>query len=62
MDISEVILNLVPRKKGGVRTSAVQEIRLQNYSVLFMELCFFWGGGVRLAMAAIVTLAENRWQ
>jgi hypothetical protein len=41
-----VILNLVPRKKkgGGVRTSAVQEVRLQNYTVLFLELGL--GGGV----------------
>jgi hypothetical protein len=32
MDMSEVILNLVPRKqRGGGRTSAVEEISLQNY-------------------------------
>jgi hypothetical protein len=32
-DMSEVILNLVPKKKNhnGVRTSAAQEIWLQNY-------------------------------
>jgi hypothetical protein len=35
MGMSEVILNLVARKKKrGGRTSAVEEIRLQNYSVL----------------------------
>jgi hypothetical protein len=35
MGMSEVILNLVPRKKKrGGRTSAAEEIRLQNYSVL----------------------------
>jgi hypothetical protein len=34
MGMSEVILNLVPKKKRGGRTSAVEEIRLQNYSVL----------------------------
>jgi hypothetical protein len=38
MEMSEVILHLVPRKKkhNGVRTSAVLEIRLQNYSLLFL--------------------------
>jgi hypothetical protein len=32
-DMSEVILNLVPKKEKykGVRTSAIQEIKLQNY-------------------------------
>jgi hypothetical protein len=32
-EMSEVILNLVPRRKKnkGVRTSAIQEIKLQNY-------------------------------
>jgi hypothetical protein len=77
---SEMILNLVPRKKkGGRRTSAVEEIRLQNYSVLFLELRLgggvakrHWYGGIAfyrlgrrrvvLALAAIVTLAENRCQ
>jgi hypothetical protein len=46
MDMSEVILNLVPREKrgGGVKPSAVQKIRLKNYSVLFLEVRF--GGGV----------------
>jgi hypothetical protein len=35
MGMSEEILNLVPRKKTrGGRSSAVEEIRLQNYSVL----------------------------
>jgi hypothetical protein len=31
--MSEVILNLVPKKKKykGVRTSAIQQIKLQNY-------------------------------
>jgi hypothetical protein len=36
-DMSEVILNLVPsKKKNGVRTSAAQEIWLQNYLLLFL--------------------------
>jgi hypothetical protein len=37
-DMSEVILNLVPSKKknNGVRTSAAQEIWLQNYLLLFL--------------------------
>jgi hypothetical protein len=32
-DMSEVILNLVPsgKKNKGVRTSAIQEIKMQNY-------------------------------
>jgi hypothetical protein len=42
MDMSEIILNPVPKKKkkiknnNGVRTSAVQESRLQNYLLLFL--------------------------
>jgi hypothetical protein len=32
MDMSEVILNMVPRVKNKrVRTSAIQKIKLQNY-------------------------------
>jgi hypothetical protein len=33
----EVILNTVPKKRWEVRTSAVQEIRLQNYLLLFLR-------------------------
>jgi hypothetical protein len=77
MFMGEVILNLVPRRKKnrGGRTSAVEESSLQNYSVRegggwVREMQ--WRGSipfyrmsyrdVDLAMAAIVILAENRWQ
>jgi hypothetical protein len=57
MGMSEVLLNLVPRKKKrGGRTSAVKEIRLQNYSVL--EL----GGGVDyLTGSGMVAYLSTNW-
>jgi hypothetical protein len=39
MDVSEVRVNSVPKKKkkhNGVRTPAVNEIRLQNYLLLLL--------------------------
>jgi hypothetical protein len=56
MGTSEVILNLVPRKrKRGGRTSAVEEIRLQNYSVL--ELA----GGEYLKGSGMVAYLYTDW-
>jgi hypothetical protein len=45
MDMSEMILNLVPRKRkhNGLRTSAVKEMRLQNYSLLFFRTMGLFG-------------------
>jgi hypothetical protein len=57
MGMSEVILNMVPRKqKRGERTSAVEEIRLQNYSVL--ELA---GGGEYLKGSGMVAYLSTDW-
>jgi hypothetical protein len=45
-DISEIIWNPVPKKKKkqrGVRTSAVEEIRLQTYLLLFLWTTRFLG-------------------
>jgi hypothetical protein len=45
MDMSQVILNLVLRKKNGVRTSAVQEIGCKLI-LCYCYLRILWGGGV----------------
>jgi hypothetical protein len=48
-NMSEVVLNPVPRKKRrGIRTYSVQEIRVQNNLLLFLETmvrCAVYGGG-----------------
>jgi hypothetical protein len=58
MGMSEVILNLVPRKKKkrAVRTSAVEKIRLQNYSVLRVGR-----GGKYLNGSAMVAYLSTDW-
>jgi hypothetical protein len=55
-DMSEVILNSVKKKKqcNGVRTSAVQEIMLQNYLLLYELWIQLWGGGHTLVREAIL--------
>jgi hypothetical protein len=54
--MSELILNLVPKEKthNGVRTSAVQEIWLQNYLLLFLRYTRCGGG-------AVEHLTEMHW-
>jgi hypothetical protein len=39
MDMSEVILNSVTKERSGVRMSAVQEIKLQNYKERSKNVC-----------------------